>query len=204
MKNMKRILFILLYTIPFVGFGQNDLPIVPENLGDYYNISNHSKSLTNFGFRVPHGFNEYRDGGDNSVIKIFRKTDYSKRKDVSGNIVNNSITEFGVTVIKYRDFPKYQKFLSMSNSELKEQTTNNLIGRDKSIDPNEIIVLYEKNDLFWVIMGSWSEEKNLYLILAHLFGQKQIIQLSFMTTIKGNKEEDVKRMKKLINSFKYL
>ena len=66
------------------------------------------------------GFNEYRDGRDNSVIKVFRKTDYSKRKDLLGNIVNNSITEFTVTVMKWREFPKYKMLLSMSNSKIKE------------------------------------------------------------------------------------
>lgn len=201
---MKRILFILLYTIPFIGFGQNDLPIVPKNLGDYYKISNHPKSLTNFGFRIPQGFNEYRDGRDNSVIKVFRKTDYSKRKDLLGNTVNNSITEFIVTVLKWREFPKYKMLLSMSNSKIKELMINNMIGRDKSIDPNEFFIVYEKNDLFWIITGTWSKEKNLYLIMCTHYTNKQSIQLSFTTTIKGNVEEDVKRIKKLIDSFKYL
>lgn len=201
---MNKILFILLLIVPLIGFGQNDLPIVPKNLGNYYNISNHSKSLTNFGFRIPQGFNEYRDGRDNSVIKVFRKTDYSKRKDLLGNTVNNSITEFTVTVMKWREFPKYKMLLSMSNSNIKELMINNILGRDKSIDPNEFFVFYEKNNLFWIITGSWSEEKNLYLIMSTLYTNKQVIQLSFTTSIKGNKEEDIKRFKNLINSFKYL
>lgn len=201
---MKRILLILLYIIPFIGFGQNDIPIVPKNLGDYYNISNHSKSLINFGFRIPQGFHEYRDGKDNSVIKVFRKTDYSDRKDLSGNTVNNSLIEFSVTVLKWREFPKYKMLLSMSNSEIKELLINNMNGRDKSIDPNEFSVVYEKNDLFWVITGTWSKEKNLYVIMSTHYTNKQSIQLSFLTSVMGNVDEDVKRIKKLIDSFKYL
>lgn len=201
---MKKILFILLLTIPFVGFGQTDFSVVPEKLGDYYYVSNHPKSLTNFSFRTPQGFNEYRDGRDNSVIKVFRKTDYSERKDLSGNKVNSSIIEFTVTVMKWREFPKYKMLLSMSNSEVKELMINNMIGRDKSVDPNEFTVVYEKNDLFWIITGTWSEEKNLYLILCNHPTNKQSTQLSFHTNIKGNIEEDVKRIKKLIDSFKYL
>ena len=79
-----------------------------------------------------------------------------------------------------------------------------MIERDKSIDPNEFLIVYEKNDLFWIITGTWSKEKNLYLIMSTHYTNKQSIQLSFTTTIKGNVEEDVKRIKKLIDSFKYL
>lgn len=201
---MKRLLLILLLIIPLIGFGQSDFPVVPKTLGDYYNISNHPKSLTNFGFRVPQGFNEYRDGRDNSVIKVFRKNDYSKSKDLLGSKVNNSIIEFTVTVMKWRDFPKYKMLLSMSDSKIKELMINNMIGRDKSIDPNEFVVVYEKNDLFWIITGTWSEEKKIYLIMSVYYTNKQSIQLSFTTNIKGNIEEDIKNMKKLIDSFKYL
>ena len=199
---------ILLLFIPFVCLGQNDFCAVSKNLGDYYNISNHSKSLTNFRFRLPQGFEEYRNGRDNSVIKVFRKTDYSKRKDLSGNIVNNSITEFTITVMKWREqsrkSPKYKMLLSMSNSEIKELMINNMIRRNKSIDPNEFISVYETNGVFWIITGTWSEEKNLYLIMSVHYTNKQSIQLSFTTNIKGNTEEDVKRFKKLLDSFKYL
>ena len=203
---MKKLVLLLL--IPIVCFGQNDFCAVSKNLGDYYNISNHSKSLTNFRFRLPQGFEEYRNGKDNSVIKVFRKTDYSKRKDLSGNIVNNSITEFTITAMKWREqsrkSPKYKMLLSMSNSEIKELMINNMIGRNKSIDPNEFVSVYETNGVFWIITGTWSEEKNLYLIMSVHYTNKQSIQLSFTTNIKGNTEEDVKRFKKLLDSFKYL
>ena len=36
------------------------------------------------------------------------------------------------------------------------------------------------------------------------YTNKQSIQLSFMTTFKENTDEDVKNIKKLIDSFKYL
>ena len=205
---MKNIFFTLALLISFSSFGQNDFCAIPKNLGDYYNISNHSKSLTNFGFRLPQGFDEYRNGRDNSVIKVFRKTDYSKRKDLSGNIVNNSITEFTITVMKWRELsresPQYKMLLSMSNSKIKELMINNMIGRNKSIDPNEFVSVYETNGVFWIITGTWSEEKNLYLIMSVHYTNKQSIQLSFTTNIKGNTEEDVKRIKKLLDSFKYL
>ena len=198
---------ILLLFIPLVSFGQNDFCAISKNLGDYYNISNHSKSLTNFGFRLPQGFDEYRNGRDNSVIKVFRKTDYSKRKDLSGNIVNNSITEFTITVMKWRELsresPKYKMMLSMSNSEIKELLINN-VRRDNKLDPNEFASVYESNDVFWIITSTWSEEKNLYIIVSVHYTNKQSIQLSFTTNIKGNIEEDVKRMKKLLDSFKFL
>tara|TARA_B110000240_G_C13408338_1_gene414074 strand:- start:367 stop:972 length:606 start_codon:yes stop_codon:yes gene_type:complete len=201
---MKKILFIILLTIPFIGFGQTDYSVVPDKIGDYYNISNHPKSITNFGFRVPQGFNKYREGRDNSVIQIFRKTDYSNRLDISGKKVNSSIIEFSITVLKWRDFSKYKMMLSMSDSEIKELMIRNISGRDKSVDPNEFVVFYEKNDLFWVITGTWNEEKNLYLIMSVNYTNKQSIQLSFMTTFKENTDEDVKNIKKLIDSFKYL
>lgn len=81
---------------------------------------------------------------------------------------------------------------------------NNMIGRNKSIDPNEFVSVYETNGVFWIITGTWSEEKNLYLIMSVHYTNKQSIQLSFTTNIKGNTEEDVKRFKKLLDSFKYL
>ncbi len=106
--------------------------------------------------------------------------------------------------MKWRDFPKYKMLLSMSNSKIKELMINNMIGRDKSMDPNEFVSVYETKDVFWIITGTWSEEKNLYLIMSTHYTNKQGIQLSFTTNIKGNTEEDVKRIKKLIDSFKYL
>ena len=201
---MKKLLFILLLTIPFIGFGQTDFSVIPEKLGDYYYVSNHPKSLTNFSFRIPQGFTEYRDGRDNSVVKVFRTTDFTDRLDVSGNKVTSSIIEFTITTIKWRDFQKYKMMLSMSDSEIKELMIDNMKGRDKNIDPNEFVFFYEKNNLFWTIVGTWSEEKNLYLIMSTFYTNKQSIQLSFHTNIKGDVDKDVKNIKKLIDSFKYL
>ena len=201
---MKKILFILLLTIPFIGFGQTDFSVVPEKLGDYFYVSNHPKSLTNFSFRIPYGFTEVRDGRDNNVIKVFSKTDYSERKDLSGDIVNNSIVYFTIGTPKWRDNPKYKMMLSMSDSEIKELIIDNMKGRDKTIDPNEFVVFYEKNDLFWSITGTWSEEKNIYLIITALWTNKQSITLTFYTNIKGDIDKDVNNIKKLIDSFKLI
>ena len=80
----------------------------------------------------------------------------------------------------------------------------NIESRNKTIDPNEFHVFYEKNKLFWIITGTWSEEKNLYVIMSTYYTNEQSIQLSFVTTIKGNVEKDIMNMKKLIDSFQFL
>jgi len=157
---MKRILFILLLTIPFVGFGQIDFSVVPEKFDDYYYVSNSPKSLSNFKFRIPEEFYEFRDGRDNNVIKVFRKYDFSDRIDISGNKVNSSIIEFTITVMKWRDSPKYNMMLSMSDSEIKDLLIDNTNKhRDNNIDPNESTFFYEKDNLFWMITRTWSKEK---------------------------------------------
>tara|TARA_B100001142_G_scaffold194614_2_gene193613 strand:- start:49 stop:660 length:612 start_codon:yes stop_codon:yes gene_type:complete len=200
---MKHI-YILLFVLPLIGFGQTDFSVVPEKLGDYFYVSNNPKSLTNFKFRIPEGFQENRDGRDNNVIKIFTKTISSNRLDISGNIINSSQIEFGITVLKWRDDPKYKIFQSMSNSEIKEMTESNLEKRDGTTDPNEFFRFYKKNNLWWSISGSWNTEKNLYLIMTSLYTHEQSIQLSFLTNTKEDIREDIKNIKKLIDSFEYI
>ncbi len=66
------------------------------------------------------------------------------------------------------------------------------------------MIFYEKNGLFWIITSTWSEEKNLYLITSIFYTNKKSTQLSFHNNIKGDVDKDVKNIKKLIDSFKYL
>jgi hypothetical protein len=209
MKYFKHLLFLsslcsLVLFIPLTCFGQSNSSVIPNELGDTFIISNHPKSLTNFSFRIPVGFVPFREGRDNSLIQIFTKTDYSERLDISGEKVNSSVIQFAVTVMKWADFPKYKMILSMSDSEVKDLMIKNMKSRDKSIDPNEFSHIYEKNNLSWIISGSWNKEKNLYLIAAVLSTNKQSINFQFITTYKENIDLDVNNLKKLIDSFKYI
>ncbi len=202
---MYRIFCVLFLLFNLSVKSQSDIKsVIPNQLGDYFQVFNHPKSLSNFKFKTPYGFYKYREGRDNSVIQIFRKIDNHQRIDVSGRKVNNGVINFGLTVLKWKDFSKYKMILSMSNSEIKELMIGNIESRNKTIDPNEFHVFYEKNKLFWIITGTWSEEKNLYLIMSTYYTNEQSIQLSFTTTIKGNVEKDIMNMKKLIDSFQFL
>lgn len=202
---MYRIFCVLFLLLNLSVYSQSDIEsVIPNELGEYFEVFNHPKSLSNFKFKIPHGFYKYREGRDNSVIQLFRKIDTHQRIDVSGRRVNNGVIEFGVTALKWKDNSKYEAMLSMSNAEIKELMIGNIESRDKTIDPNQFTVIYEKNELFWIIMGTWSEEKNLYVIMANYYTNEQGIQLSFMTTIKGNIEKDIINMKNLIDSFQLI
>ena len=202
---MKKTLQILFFIIPFLCLSQSENEsIISEKLGDFFEVLNHPKSLIDFTFKIPQGFDEYRDGRDNSVVKVFRKIDYNENIDLSGKKLNSSKVEFTVTVLKWKDFPKYKMMLSMSDSEIKELIIKNMKGRDKSIDPNEFSVFYEKNGLFWTISGTWSKEKNIYFIGSLLYTNKQGINLTFHTNTKGDVNKDIKNIKKIIDTFKLL
>lgn len=209
---MYRIFCVLFLLLNLSVYSQSDIEsVIPNELGEYFEVINHPKSLSNFKIKTPYGFYKYREGRDNSVIQIFRKIDNHQRIDVSGRRVNNGVIEFGVTALKWKDNSlkwkdnsKYEAMPSMSNAEIKELIIGNIESRDKTIDPNQVTVLYEKNELFWIITGSWSEEKNLYIIVANYYTNEQALQLSFMTTIKGNIEKDIINMKNLIDSFQLI
>lgn len=202
---MYRIFCVLFLLLNLSVYSQSDIEsVIPNELGEYFEVFNHPKSLSNFKFKTPYGFYKYREGRDNSVIQLFRKIDNHQRIDVSGRRVNNGVIEFGVTALKWKDNSKYEAMLSMSNAEIKELMIGNIESRDKTIDPNQFTVIYEKNELFWIITGTWSEEKNLYVIMANYYTNEQGIQLSFMTTIKGNIEKDIINMKNLIDSFQLI
>ena len=202
---MYRIFCVLFLLLNLSVYSQSDIEsVIPNEIGEYFEVFNHPKSLSNFKFKIPYGFYKYREGRDNSVIQLFRKIDNRQRIDVSGRRVNNGVIEFGVTALKWKDYSKYEAMLSMSNAEIKELMIGNVESRDKTIDPNQLTVFYEKNELFWIITGTWSEEKNLYIIMANYYTNEQGIQLSFMTTIKGNIEKDIINMKNLIDSFQLL
>ena len=202
---MYRIFCVLFLLLNLSVYSQSDIEsVIPNEIGEYFEVFNHPKSLSNFKFKTPYGFYKYREGRDNSVIQLFRKIDNRHRIDVSGRRVNNGVIEFGVTALKWKDYSKYEAMLSMSNAEIKELMIGNVESRDKTIDPNQLTVFYEKNELFWIITGTWSEEKNLYIIMANYYTNEQGIQLSFMTTIKGNIEKDIINMKNLIDSFQLI
>ena len=87
---MYRIFCVLFLLFNLSVKSQSDIKsVVPNQLGDYFQVFNHPKSLSNFKFKTPYGFNKYREGRDNSVIQIFRKIDNYQRIDVSGKIFQN-------------------------------------------------------------------------------------------------------------------
>ena len=201
---MKIVLIILLH-LPLLICGQSNSSIIPNKLGDYYYVYKHTKSITNFRFKLPQGFIEYRDGRDKNVIKIFRKSIPAKKRNIFGEEIYYH-TEFGITIFKWKDYPKYKKFLSMSDEEIKRVIINNSNSRGKNNDPNEFIDFYDINNRFWMITGTWSDEKNLYVIICSHYTNKQSIQFSFLTNLENMKviKDDIINLKKLIDTFEYL
>lgn len=199
----KFFLFILATNIAFAQCV--DKSIVPNYFGEYFYVRNNPKSINNFKFKIPKGYEYFRDGRDNNVIKIFRKNVDTKRLNFFGEKIYN-LVEFGVTVINWKDSPKYNNLNNMSDNEIKELIIKNSKSRDKGVDPNEFQSTYEKNQKFWFITGTWSEEKNLYLISCNHFSRGQQIQFSFFSTytLKKDINCDIVNIKLLIDTFEFI
>ncbi len=191
--------YILLLIIPFLSFGQDyyvpqsttdseKKPIISEELGDYYYVSNHPKSIYNFRVKTPHSFNLSREGRDNTVIKVFYK------------YIESRLVEFSIAALKWEDFPEYQMFLSMSNQEIEDYFFK--LAKDRAF-PNEQVFFYRKNGLLWTIISSWDNKKNLYGVSAMTYNNKQNIGLSVISGVEGNQKKDIKNIKKIIDTFNY-
>ncbi|MDG1823111.1 MAG: hypothetical protein P8H25_07060 [Flavobacteriaceae bacterium] len=179
--------------------------VVPNKFGKYLFVKNHQKSLEDFRFKIPEGFEYLREGNDNSVIKIFRKKISSNKLDFFGKKIYYNI-DFGITVLKWRDYPKYKMLLNKSDLEIKKIILNNSKSRDKTVDPNESRYFYEINNNFWTIVVTWSNEKNLYVIICQSYSNQQTIQFSFMTDLdlKNDINVDVNNLKSLIDTFEFV
>jgi hypothetical protein len=179
--------------------------VVPDKFEKYLFVKNHQKSLLDFKFKIPEGFEYLREGKDNSVIKIFRKKKISNKLDFFGKKIYYNI-DFGITVLKWRDYPKYKMLLNKSDLEIKKIILNNSQSHDKTVDPNEFRYFYEINNNFWTIVGTWSNEKNLYVIICQSYSNEQTIQFSFMTdlNLKNDINVDVNNLKSLIDTFEFL
>ena len=186
---MKHI-FIILLIYPFFVFGQIENPIVPEKLNDYFHVSNHPKSIHNFSVRIPDGFNNSREGNDNSTVKVFR------------NYINTRLVEFSINTMKWEDFSEYQMFLSMTNKEVEDHLNKIFQDRIKNF-PNELLVFYKKHGFMWTIVQTWDKDKSIYIITGTTYTNKQSIGLGFYSGFEGNQKEDLKNIKKLIDSFEY-
>lgn len=174
---------------------------------EIYKIVNHPKSLIDFQFNIPKGFVKLREGIDNTTVQIFkRKTGSKGQKDLYGNEIHQKEIEFGLTILKYTDFPKYNKLLSMSNEQKWDLIKTNLLNRNKNKYPNDFFDFYEINGLFWSISGTWSEQKDLYTIVSTTYLEKQSINLIFSSREKYHifKSLDLINIKKLIGSLKIL
>jgi hypothetical protein len=205
--RLKLFLTIFLINISVVNSQSKEESIVPNDFGEFYYVKNHSKSLRDFRFKLPNGFEVFRDGRDNSVVKVFKKMVSTGKVDFFGNPILSKTVEFTITTLKWKDFPKYSKILNMSDIEIQNVMIENLKMRDKNIDPNEFFKFYNVNNQFWTIVGTWSNEKNLYLIMCNHYSNKQSTQLSFhSTTIPRQKNiiYDIKNIKLLIDSFEFL
>ena len=175
--------------------------------GDIYKIVNHPKSLINFQFNIPKGFVKLREGLDNTTVQLFeKKTGTTGQKDLYGNEIHQKKIEFGLAVLKYADFPKYNKISSMSYEQKRDLIKTNLLNRNKNKYPNDFFDFHETNGLFWSIFGSWSEEKDLYTIVSSTYLDKQAINLIFSSQENYHvfRSLDLINIKKLINTFKIL
>lgn len=167
-------------------------------LNKIYYVRDDPKSLTDFSFQIPPGFEERSGERKETTIKIFEKSVLNK--DNNQNIDSTKVF-FSVLVFKWSDFPKYKKFLSMSESEITNTFLENLKNRDGSIDPNEFFEVYKSYERDWVIMGTSDKKKNLSMIGTNYYSNQQNIGFMFMSTFKDDFNKDIKMVKELIDSF---
>lgn len=206
--NLKNfILFVLLIFQTSHSFSQSveKKTYVYESLSkEKYKIINHPKSLVDFQFNLPSDYQKYRLGRDNSVIEVFNRIIANEGfKDFYGNEIFKIKFEFTINVMKYLDYPKYKKLSSMSSEQIRDRIKSNILNRDKNKYPNEIHDFHEKNNLFWMIVGFWDKDKDIYVLMSTTYLKNQSISLSFTTNENNhvNKNIDVVKFKKLLDTF---
>ena len=180
--------------------------IIPNKFGEYFYVNNNPKSISNFRFKLPYGFKILRDGRDNSTINVFRNRRLLEKIDFFGNPIVRDV-EFTITTLKWRDFPKYQKMMEMSDVEIQKMMLERFKNRNIR---DEVVKFYEKNNQPWTILVAWNKEKNLYIISTSNYSNKQAINLTFKSSISGESlsekdiNSDIRNIKLLINSFEFL
>ena len=188
---MKNLLFTLLITIPFVVLSQEKITIVSKLLNKTFIVSSNPKSIHDFSIKIPNGYLALREGRDNTTLQVFN-TD-----------INNNRVDLYISCLKWKDFPKYEKFLSMSNHDVNEHM-NKIMKKRLSDFPNENLVFYMKDNLTWYIIVTYSQEKNIYVVSGTTYTNKQSTYFSFVSQFEGNQKEDIINLKNMINSFKFL
>lgn len=176
--------------------------IVPNKFSQYFYVYNNTKSISNFRFKLPYGFKTLRDGRDNSTIKVFKNRRYLGKTDFFGNPISK-YTEFSITTLKWRDFPKYHKMMEMSDIEIQKMMRERFKNRNYR---DEVVEFYNNNNQSWTILVTWNKEKNIYIVSTWNYSNKQAIGLSFEESLPLEKDikSDIRNIKLLINSFEFL
>ena len=176
--------------------------IVPDKFSQYFYVNNNTKSISNFRFKLPYGFKTLRDGSDNSTIKVFENRRFLGKTDFFGNPMSKN-TEFSITTLKWRDFPKYNKMMEMSDIETQKMMHERMKNRNYR---DEVVEFYKNNNHSWTILVAWNKEKNLYTVTTWNYSNKQAIGLSFIGGLPLEKDinSDIRNIKLLINSFEFL
>lgn len=208
LKNVILIILLIFQTSNTFSQSSEKKTYVFESLSkEKYKIINHPKSLVDFQFNLPSDYQKYRLGRDNSVIEVFNRiVGNDGFKDFYGNEIFNTKFEFTINVMKYSDYPKYQKLSSMSGEQIKDRIKSSILNRDKNKYPNEFHEFHEKNNLFWTIVGVWDKDKDIYVLISTTYLKNQSISLSFTTNENNhvNKNIDVVKFKKLLDTFSIL
>ena len=204
---MRRVSLIVLFNSFFLFSQTEIIPTVEVLSNEKFEIIDHPKSLINFHFNLPKGYHDSRDGNDNTLLKVFKKKHGETGKtDFYGNKIYKREDEFSLTILKYKDYPKYNKLLSMDIEQINDLIKTNLLNRDKVKFPNDFYDFYEINGRFWSIFGSWDKEKNIYMISSSTYLKNQSINFLFTTKEHHHiyKKSDVTNLKKMINSFEII